>query len=77
MVVITHCPFCHHEVTATVRVQGPHKGDVNMCVGCGEVSIYDGGLRRPSPDELVMIAEATNIAELTMQWRDAHEVRLQ
>ena len=58
------CPICravHDGMASMLDTRGPEDGDVNMCIFCGGVSIYqhdiEGRLRFATDEELVAINE--------------------
>jgi len=65
------CPQCgaHHEAMAnTVNNDAPSNGDVNLCVVCKGISIFDDSvptkLRYPTDDELTEINKDPRIQDL-------------
>lgn len=64
------CPWCEkrHDLVSGIAEKGtkkepiPHNGDVTLCVGCGELSVFDdsakGGLRFPTQEEVKAIEDS-------------------
>jgi hypothetical protein len=52
------CPYCGRKLSAASHFSeevAPHPGDISICIGCGEVLLFDEGLRvrRPTTAELI------------------------
>ena len=65
------CPVCraHHEAMAnTMDDRAPTDGDVNLCIVCHGISVYDSKvptkLRFPTDEELVEIKADPHIAKV-------------
>jgi hypothetical protein len=65
------CPQCraHHDaMAATTGQDGPSDGDVNMCVVCRGISVYDSSiptkLRFPTDEELEAFSADPRLQEL-------------
>jgi hypothetical protein len=70
------CPFCFYQATHVDLVAGetpiPQAGDVSMCIGCGELSIFitGGGLRRPTAAEAAEHAVDAELVAAKAGWRE-------
>jgi len=76
-VLVTICPYCKSKTEGQITCPRPITGDLTICAVCGETAIFNHGtLRLMTQAEIEMAAAQSNIAELTMSWRDAHEARI-
>jgi len=77
-----NCPFCKAEVIESLLVAGqiaghraPRANDFSFCADCGEWATQDdaGGLRKPTHDEYVLLADSANARRLRECWLLAME----
>lgn len=56
------CPHCGHGVTHAgaliEKTAAPRPGDWSVCIRCGEVAVFDVGLRQRKPDPIEAAAAA-------------------
>jgi hypothetical protein len=69
------CPFCRARHDAVTLASGgkqdvPVEGDVTLCFTCGQFCVFDatGGLRVPTPGELVVINADPRVRKARESW---------
>lgn len=79
----TVCPWCghRHELVSAIAAKGTiteptaEDGDVTLCIGCGELSIFDqsatGGIRFATETENRELAGMALVNKLRMAYREA------
>jgi hypothetical protein len=70
----TRCPGCGAEINAATNVTGTgrvSKGDVSLCLKCGEWLIYTNTyqLRLPSSDELATLRADPRCQKVRLAWQ--------
>lgn len=78
----TTCPFCSKRNELSLNTQNnrmPEAGDVSLCIGCGEWSIFDptmaSGLRKPNTSEYANIANSSHARLARETWLKVKEAR--
>ncbi|THK37667.1 hypothetical protein EHS39_13615 [Ensifer sp. MPMI2T] len=77
----TTCPFCGQRYDAASALVGnadPGKGDVTLCMNCGEWAMFDdvpGRLRRPTDSEYEMIVANPITGKARRIWQQLKEER--
>jgi hypothetical protein len=75
----TVCPFCGAKNDRSAHSGGllvlPDDGDVSICFGCAELSVFDSGvvgdLRKPTDEEAAAFAADADIQRALKAWRKA------
>jgi hypothetical protein len=69
-----HCPWCRFQIDAASGVRHerpPERGDITMCIECGEWSVFDGRklkLRKPTDAEYDDIAAKPDARDARSAW---------
>ncbi|RBB38887.1 hypothetical protein DPV79_16025 [Burkholderia reimsis] len=72
--MLTTCPFCGKRNDDHTGVRGhivPEDGDVSICIGCGQLAVFDhDALRAPTDDESDEFARDAGIQKYLAVWRE-------
>jgi hypothetical protein len=70
--VCWNCGYIHDRVSHMFGDKRPKDGDITLCIGCGEWSLFEaaaaGGLRKPTDTEFQEIANNLDCTRLREAW---------